>query len=135
DALPRTRTGIALAIADKLDTITGIFSIGQKPTGTRDPFGLRRAALGILRTLVEHQLDVDLRQLIGAAVQQQPVKADASVQDEVWTYFLERMRAAYLEDSSSQRFTTEMFDAVVASNPHSPLDIDIRLKALVRFLE
>lgn len=135
DALPHTRTGIALAIADKLDTITGIFSIGQKPTGTRDPFGLRRAALGILRTLVEHQLDVDLRQLISATVQLQPVNAGADVHNDIWTYFLERMRASYLEEGSSQRITTEMFDAVVTSNPHSPLDIDIRLKALVRFLE
>ena len=58
-----TRTGIALALADKLDTLAGIFAIGQKPTGTRDPFGLRRAALGVLRTILERQLDLDLRQL------------------------------------------------------------------------
>src|SRR5688572_32417016 len=68
DRLPSTKTGIALSIADKLDTIAGIFCIGQKPTGTRDPFGLRRAALGILRTIIEHQLDLDLRQLIDGAV-------------------------------------------------------------------
>ena len=61
DALPDTRTGMALAIADKLDTIAGIFAIGQRPTGTRDPFGLRRAALGLLRISIERGLDLDLK--------------------------------------------------------------------------
>ena len=68
DALPASRTGIAVAIADKLDTLAGIFAIGEKPTGTKDPFGLRRAALGVQRILIEKHLDVDLKQLIAAAL-------------------------------------------------------------------
>jgi glycyl-tRNA synthetase beta chain len=134
DRLPATKTGIAVSIADKLDTIAGIFSIGQKPTGTRDPFGLRRAALGILRTIIEHKLDLDLRRLVDAAVSLQPVKAPENVGEEIWGYLMERMRGSYLEEAAGRSITTEMFDAVLASKPHSPLDIDIRLLALESFL-
>ena len=85
-ALPETRTGIALALADKLDTLAGIFAIGQKPTGTRDPFGLRRAALGVLRTILERQLDLDLRQLIESGGRRAAGgKGAGTVADEVWT--------------------------------------------------
>jgi glycyl-tRNA synthetase beta chain len=69
DELPGTHAGIAVAIADKLDTLTGIFTIGEKPTGTKDPFGLRRAALGVLRILIEKGLDLDLRHFIDIAVE------------------------------------------------------------------
>lgn len=134
DRLPRTRTGAALAVADKLDTIAGIFSIGQKPTGTRDPFALRRAALGILRIILEGRLDLDLMRLVETGVNAQPVEASAGVVDEVWNYLMERLRSLYLEDETSQGVTTEMFDAVLATRPHSPLDIDIRLRALESFL-
>jgi glycyl-tRNA synthetase beta chain len=68
DALPASGTGLALAIADKLDTIAGIFAIGEKPSGTKDPFGLRRAALGVQRILIEKGLDLDLRAYIERAV-------------------------------------------------------------------
>jgi glycyl-tRNA synthetase beta chain len=69
DELPATHAGIAVAIADKLDTLTGIFAIGEKPTGTKDPFGLRRAALGVLRILIEKGLDLDLRRFIDLALE------------------------------------------------------------------
>ncbi|HEX4971841.1 MAG TPA: glycine--tRNA ligase subunit beta [Steroidobacteraceae bacterium] len=135
DRVPETRTGIALALADKLDTLAGIFAIGQKPTGTRDPFGLRRAALGVLRTILERQLDLDLRQLIETAVAAQPVEKAAATADEVWTYVVERLRASYLEGDAGRAVTTEMFDAVLASRTQSVLDIDLRLRALERFLK
>ncbi len=70
DSLPSTRTGIALAIADRLDTLTGLFGINQPPTGSKDPFALRRAALGVLRIIVEHKLDIDLHELLSIAVAQ-----------------------------------------------------------------
>jgi len=135
DRVPDTRTGIALALADKLDTLAGIFVIGQKPTGTRDPFGLRRAALGILRTILERQLDLDLRQLIETAVAAQPVEKAPAVADEVWTYVVERLRSSYLEGEAGRTVTTEMFDAVLASRTQSVLDMDVRLRALERFLK
>lgn len=134
DKLPATKTGIALSIADKLDTIAGIFCIGQKPTGTKDPYGLRRAALGVLRTIIEHQLDLDLRRLVDGAVSLQPVTAPENVGEDIWIYLMERLRASYLEEAGRRAVTTEMFDAVLGSKPHSPLDIDVRLQALEGFL-
>ncbi len=76
DALPATDAGLAVSVADKLDTLAGIFAIGQKPTGAKDPFGLRRAAIGVLRSLIEKGLDIDLRGFIERAVALQPVQAE-----------------------------------------------------------
>jgi len=134
DKLPATKTGIALSIGDKLDTIAGIFSIGQKPSGTKDPYGLRRAALGILRTINEHKLDLDLRRLVDGAISLQPVTPPENVGGEIWDYLMERLRSSYLEEASGRAITTEMFDAVLASKPQSTLDIDVRLQALEGFL-
>jgi glycyl-tRNA synthetase beta chain len=137
DALPATPTGTALALADRLDTLAGIFAVGQKPTGTRDPFGLRRAAIGVLRICRERRLDLDLRALVLQAVAAQPVadlaaRAD-TIAGEVCDYIFERARAQYLEDSASG-VTTEAFDAVLATQPRSPLELDARARALVGFL-
>ena len=135
-ALPGTGAGTAVALADKLDTLAGIFAIGQKPSGTKDPFGLRRAAIGVLRILVERRLDVDLRALVTRAVQLQPV-TNANVDAELWDYVLERLRAYLLDSTSAAHvpgITTEMFDAVRAGNPASPVDFRARLEALVKFL-
>jgi glycyl-tRNA synthetase beta chain len=133
DALPSSRAGLAVAIADKLDTITGIFATGQKPSGTRDPFGLRRAAVGILRILLERSLDLDLRQLVAEALRRQPLPSTPELAEEVWSYLMERLRSSYLENESSG-VTTEMFDAVLGSNVGSALDIQRRLTALQGFL-
>ncbi|HEY5810050.1 MAG TPA: glycine--tRNA ligase subunit beta [Povalibacter sp.] len=133
DQLPTTQTGVTVSMADKLDTIAGIFSIGQKPSGTRDPFGLRRAALGVLRICIEGGLDLDLQRLVQVAVSLQPVAAPGETVDEIWAYLMERLRSSYLEDAASG-VTTEMFDAVLGSKPVSPHDIDLRLRALQSFL-
>ncbi len=132
DALPETEPGTAVALADRLDTLAGIFAIGQKPTGTKDPFGLRRAAIGVLRILIEKRIDLDLRPLIDVAVSLQPVK-NATAADEVHDYIMERLRAYYLEQPGG-RYTTEMIDAVLATAPRSPLDFGARLAALAGFL-
>jgi glycyl-tRNA synthetase beta chain len=134
DELPATRTGMALAVADRVDTIAGIFATGQKPTGTRDPFGLRRAALGLLRTSIEQRLDLDLQALIAQALAALPFAAPADCAREVYDYVIERLRAYYVEGDAGLAVTTEMFDAVLATRPASPLDFDARLRALVEFL-
>jgi glycyl-tRNA synthetase beta chain len=148
DELPVTDTGTTLAIADKLDTLTGIFAIGEKPTGTKDPFGLRRAAIGVIRILIEKRLELDLPRLLGRAVTRvredieksaaaagkpAPAPAMAGIATEVYDYILERLRAYYLERAAAT-ITTEMFDAVLATRPASPLDLDARLAALSTFL-
>jgi glycyl-tRNA synthetase beta chain len=132
DALPATRTGRALAVADKLDTICGIFAIGQRPSGTRDPFGLRRAALGLLRISIERGLDLDLKGLIGRALAALPFPAPPDCAHQVYEFVVERLRAYYLESDTG--VTTEMFDAVLATAPASALDFDARLRALAEFL-
>jgi len=141
DSLPATGAGLALAVADKLDTLVGIFAIGQKPTGTKDPYGLRRSALGVLRILIETGIALDLRELIRGALDS--VAADLArlggkppadgLADEIYDYMMERLRAWYLEAGGS--ITTEMFDAVLDTRPASPLDFDNRLRALAGFLQ
>jgi glycyl-tRNA synthetase beta chain len=137
DALPRTRTGAALSLADRLDALAGIFAIGQRPTGTKDPFGLRRAAIGVLRILVEGDYDLDLHRLLERAVALQPVAGDRSAA-EIYDYVFERLRGWLLEAPADAGLgapvTTEMFDAVLATRPGSPLDFRARLRALGAFL-
>lgn len=135
DELPASPIGIALALADKLDTIAGVFVIDQKPTGTRDPFGVRRAAIGVLRIVIERALAIDLAALVGEAVKLQPVSAKAGAEVDIYDYVMERLRAYYLEGGADFAVTTEMFDAVLANRPSAPLDFDRRLRALAEFLK
>jgi glycyl-tRNA synthetase beta chain len=130
DDLPATPTGIALAIADRLDTLTGLFGIDQPPTGSRDPFALRRAALGVLRIIVERKLDVDLQQLLTIAVDQySDLPAATGLADRVVDFMLERFRAWYEERGIS----AEIFQSVLALRPTRPLDFDRRIDAVSHF--
>jgi glycyl-tRNA synthetase beta chain len=131
DALPGTKTGQALALADKIDTLVGIFAIEQRPTGAKDPFGLRRAALGVLRILLECRLDLDLDELLKLSAAAQPVQR-AAVAAEVYDFIAERFRGLILERADGT--SAEMIDAVLANRPASPLDADARLQALKEFL-
>ena len=119
DELPRTGAGLALAIADKLDTLAGIFALGEKPTGAKDPFALRRAALGVQRILIEKSLDLDLLACLGRAVAAahadiarlragtsgaaaRPLPSVAETVAEVYDFLMERLRAYYLERAAPQ---------------------------------
>jgi glycyl-tRNA synthetase beta chain len=130
--LPLTKTGQALALADKIDTLVGIFAIDQKPTGTKDPFGLRRAALGVLRILLEGRLDLNLLELLEVSAAAQPVQRAATAA-EVYAFIAERLRGLLLERADGT--STEMIDAVMATGPRSPLDVEARLQALRAFLQ
>ena len=131
DALPKTKAGQAVALADKIDTLVGIFAIEQRPTGTKDPFGLRRAALGVLRIVLEGRLELDLMQLVEESAASQPVQR-AGVATEVNEFFIDRLRGLLLERADGT--TAEMIDAVLAAGPRSPLDVETRLQALKGFL-
>jgi len=134
DSLPATIDGQVLAVADKLDTLAGIFSIGKKPSGNRDPFGLRRAALGIVRILIECGLDIDVKAMIGAAVDAQPPgKADPNEsRGALYVFITDRLRRYFLDRDSD--VATETFDAVLARQPASLVDFDLRLTAVQGFL-
>ena len=130
DNTPSTTTGQILAISDKLDTLVGIFAIGQKPTGEKDPYALRRASLGILRTIIERELELDLQQLIGKSAELFADEVDAaSSKDEVFEFMLERLRAYYHD----REVPVDVFDAVSALKPSRPLDFDKRIIAVTAF--
>ena len=130
DDLPTTVTGQALAIADRLDTLVGIFAIGQPPSGDKDPFGLRRAALGVLRILIERELDLDLRGLIASAAAGFPDKLNAAaISGDLFGFMMERLRAYYLDSG----YDTDTFEAVLARQPEKPLDFDQRMRAVKSF--
>ena len=134
DALPETDEGRVVAMADKLDTLAGIFTIGKKPSGNRDPFGLRRAALGIIRLSIECRLDLDLKALIAKALALQPAgKEDPQVLSELlYTFISDRLRRYFLD--RDPELDTETFDAVLARQPASLVDFELRLHAVQAFL-
>ncbi len=132
DDTATTTTGQILAISDKLDTLVGIFAIGQKPTGEKDPYALRRASLGVLRTIIECELDLDLKPLIAKSAVLLSSKVDAAkVEQDVFDYILERLRAYYLD----RDVKPDVFDAVFALSPSRPLDFDKRIRAVSVFRE
>ena len=133
DDLPASEAGQVLAIADKLDTLAGVFSIGKKPSGNRDPFGLRRAALGVVRILIERGIDVDLKALIATAVALQPKgKIDSDeLERELYAYITDRLRRYFLDRDAG--LATETFDAVMVRQPASLVDFDRRLAAVQTF--
>ncbi len=132
DRLPRTRTGLALALADRLDTLIGIFAIDQKPSGTKDPFGLRRAALGVLRILIETPLSLDLRELLTTAAGAYPDGlANDDCVETVFTYALERL-TAYYQDRGIRGDVT---DSVLSLRPSVPADTDRRIRAVQDFIQ
>jgi len=135
DRLPATRTGQVLALADKLDTIAGAFVIGQRPTGNRDPFGIRRAALGAIRILIECELDLDVPMLVAEAVAAQPVDSAADTAAEIVTFMSERLRGYYLDGAGSLVAQHDTFEAVLARQPASLVDFHQRLVAVLEFTQ
>tara|TARA_R110000772_G_scaffold48719_2_gene111273 strand:+ start:21900 stop:23987 length:2088 start_codon:yes stop_codon:yes gene_type:complete len=130
DRLPQGLTAAAVGVADRLDTLVGIFGIGQPPTGSRDPFALRRASLAVLRILVEKELDLDLRECLALAVQGYSADAVAEgTAEQVLDYMLERFRAWYEELD----IPAEVFKAVSANKPGKPLDVQRRVLAVHAF--
>ena len=128
--LPGTLTGAAVAIADKLDTLVGIFGIGMLPTGSKDPYALRRAALGILRILIDKKLDLDLTEAVNFAVSAFGAKIKpAGLADQVLEFIFDRLRARY-EDEGVDVAT---YLSVRALNPTSALDFDQRVQAVQAF--
>lgn len=131
DVLPSTKTGTTLALADRLDTLVGIFGIGQAPTGSKDPFALRRSAIGTLRLIIENKLDVSIQRLIELALQgyAEIIKNPAQTLSEATAFLEGRYRAKY-ED---QGVTIDVIQAVQALSPSSPLDFEQRINAVNHF--
>ena len=130
DSIATTAVGRAVAIADRLDTITGIFAIGQPPSGSKDPFALRRASLGVLRTLIEGEMDLDLAELVALAAVAQPLeKPVEGFQKLALTYILERMEGYYRDAGVN----LSCLAAVRQTGLLNPFAIDRRVKAVANF--
>lgn len=130
DELPATITGQALALAERIDTLVGIFGIGQLPTGSKDPFALRRAALGVVRILIERDLDLDLQQLCQSATTALGERLTATdTTQQVFAFIMERLRAYYQD----QGIAHDTFDAVAELQPGRPLDFHQRIEAVTEF--
>ena len=130
DQLPQSPTGIAISLAERIDTLVGIFGIGMKPTGDKDPFALRRAALGALRILREHALPLNLRELLEQARQHlgDQVTAPDTVQT-VYAFMLERLKGLYVDAGTP----LDVFEAVAAVQPDSIADFEHRVRAVSDF--
>jgi glycyl-tRNA synthetase beta chain len=134
DIVPSTNTGAALALADRLDSLMGIFSIGQQPSGSRDPFALRRASLGVLRIMLEREIDLDLQDILNYCDDQLSIGKSAKITGQklkelVLTYILERFKSWYKEKG----LKTEVFLSVSTLGLSNPLDIDARVSAVHQF--
>lgn len=132
DDLPASAIGKTLALADKIDTLAGIFAIGKRPTGDRDPYALRRATLGLLRILIESGINLDLRAVLHEAVNIQPAAADkAEIETALMGFVVDRARGYF----SEQGVSAEVFESVRAANVTDPLDMQRRIRAVQAFLE
>jgi glycyl-tRNA synthetase beta chain len=150
DAIAAGKVGQVLAVAERLDTLAGIFAVGLKPSGNKDPFALRRAALGLARTLIEGGLDIELRATLTEALEMIPETAllagvkpgkdgklptvdlgarRRELGDEIQAFVLERLRGYYAD----QGFSTDQFEAVFAVAPATLPDFDRRLRAVGEF--
>ena len=150
DAIAAGKVGQVLAVAERLDTLAGIFAVGMKPSGNKDPFALRRAALGLARTLIEGNLDIDLRATLTEALEMLPEAAlvagvkpgkdgklpeidlgarRRALGDDIAAFVLDRLRGYYAE----QGFSTDQFEAVLAVAPSTLPDFDRRLRAVGEF--
>ena len=134
DRLPENRLGCCLALADRIDSLAGIFASGEVPTGDKDPYALRRAALGVVRILIERRLELDLYALLATALAQfeadryRQSGLDTGVLETVFDYITERLKGYYQRDFSAREIS-----AVLACRPRSLLDFDHRLRALNAF--
>lgn len=134
DALPTHVIGQAVSIADKLDSLVGLFAIGQPPTGQKDPYALRRASLGVLRICMECSLDLDIRELIHQAInnyrQFAPrLEVNNKIIDEVFDFILGRLHVYY----GNQDFVADEIDAVLSLRPSHFNELDMRLRAVAAF--
>jgi glycyl-tRNA synthetase beta chain len=130
DVLPEQTIGCAVAIADKVDTLVGIFGINQAPKGDKDPFALRRAAIGLIRIIIEKDLNLDIADLVAKSVElYQDKLSNQEVTQQVLEFVFGRYRAYYQD----QNITVDVIQAVLANAPSSPLDFDKRIHAVTHF--
>jgi glycyl-tRNA synthetase len=116
DKPPADRISVTVGLADRLDSLVGLFGVGLQPTGSKDPFGLRRAALGLVQLVVDWDIELDLRTAIRSTAARQPIEVGKEAQAAVLEFLVERQRGLLLEDG----FRFDVVDAVLAAQGHDP---------------
>ena len=128
--IPQSRPGLALALADRLDSLVGLFAAGLAPTGTKDPFGLRRAAIGIVQPLIEHALDFDLRTAVQESARLQPIEVKPEVQKQVLDFITGRL-GVVLKDNG---FKYDVVDAILSQQSDRPSAASRAVKQLTAWV-
>ena len=128
--IPKTKAGLALALADRLDSLTGLFAAGLAPSGTKDPFGLRRAAIGVVQPLIEHAILFDLRAAVNAAAEFEPVPVSQAVQEQVLGFIVGRLRVVLLD----MGYKYDVIDAVLAAQSYNPAGAERLVRQLTAWV-
>lgn len=115
-AVPKTRPGLAIALADRLDSLVGLFAAGLAPTGTKDPFGLRRAAIGVVQPLIEHDLDFDLIEAVKKSAKTQPIKVTDEVQTQILEFITGRLKVVL----GDMGYKHDIVEAILAAQSADP---------------
>jgi len=131
DELPRVRPGLLVGLADRLDTLAGLFAVGMAPTGKKDPFAQRRAALGLVQNLIAWDLDFDLGNAIEMAARRLPVPASAESQGACLEFIVERLRNLLLE----QGWRYDVVDAVLAEQGRNPAQASAAVRILASWVD
>ena len=130
DSLPSNKISISLALADKLDTLIGIFGIGLKPTGDKDPYALRRSALGVLRIIKENSLEISLEYLIDITIEQyEDTPLDKETKVNALLFIIDRLKGVFREEG----YSLQEFDAVISISPKHILDFEKRIQGVKYF--
>jgi glycyl-tRNA synthetase len=129
--VPKTKAGLAVALADRLDSLVGLFAVGLIPSGTKDPFGLRRAAIGVVQPLIEHQLAFDLRQGLKATAALEPVPVSEEVQAQVLEFLVGRLRVVLLDTG----YRHDVVDAILAIQSDDPAGAARAVRELTAWVE
>jgi len=129
--VPKTRVGLVVALADRLDSLVGLFAVGLVPTGTKDPFGLRRAAIGVVQPLIEHGVDFDLTDAVQKSARTQPIEANDDVQTQILDFLTGRL-SVVLKDMG---YKYDVVDAVLAAQANNPAGAARAVKQLQAWVE
>ena len=114
--VPKTKIGLALALSDRLDSLVGLFAAGLAPTGAKDPFGLRRAAIGVVQPLIEHDLDFDLAKAVKESAKTQPIEVTAEAQKQILEFIAGRLKVVL----GDMGFKHDVVEAVLAAQSNNP---------------
>jgi glycyl-tRNA synthetase len=129
--VPQTKAGLAIALADRLDSLVGLFAAGLAPTGAKDPFGLRRSAIGVVQPLIEHNVDFDLADAVKKSAQTQPLEVNAETQTKILEFITGRLKVV-LNDMG---FKYDVIDAVLAAQSNNPAGTVRAVKQLQAWTE